>query len=61
MELEYEEGMKPELVEGLRKIGHKMREAPNDSGFASMTAIGREGDKLVAVYDPRRRGSAEVY
>lgn len=61
MRLEYERGIPDDIVEGLRKIGHVMYESPSDSGFASLTAIGRDGKKLVPVFDHRRKGSLEVY
>lgn len=61
MRLEYEEGIPDSIIEGLRVIGHQMYKAPSDSGFASLTAIGREGKKLMPVYDHRRMGSSEVY
>lgn len=61
MELNYEEGISDEIINGLQKIGHKMVKAPSDSGFAALTAIGRNGKYFVPVYDHRRRGSVEVY
>lgn len=60
MELEYEEGFTDDIIDGLEKIGHKMVKSPIDSGFAALTAIGREGKRLVPVFDYRRRGSIEV-
>lgn len=60
MRLQYEEGISNEIVNGLDRIGHKMYKSPSDSGFASLTAIGRNGNQLSAVYDPRRKGSAHV-
>ncbi|XP_055301023.1 scoloptoxin SSD14-like isoform X2 [Sitodiplosis mosellana] len=60
MQLEYEQGIPDDIVKGLRDIGHVMYEIPPDSGFASLTAIAREGKKLVPVYDHRRKGSIEV-
>lgn len=61
MRLEYEAGFSNEIINGLEKIGHKMHLASPDSGFASLTAIGRDGNKLVPVFDPRRLGSSSVY
>lgn len=61
MQLQYEEGIPEDIVNGLRKIGHEMVKSPSDSGFASLTAIGRDGKKIVPVYDHRRKGSLEVY
>lgn len=57
MELQYEEGLSDEIVKGLEKIGHKMIKSPSDSGFAALTAIGREVKVLVPIFDTRRRGS----
>lgn len=61
MHVIYEEGLSDEIVAGLSAIGHKMIKGTADHGFASLTAIGREGNKLVPVYDPRRRGSTSVF
>lgn len=61
MRVEYEEKCPMDVVSGLRDIGHDMYLAPSDIGFASLTAIAREGNKLKAVYDPRRLGSSVVY
>lgn len=61
MRLEYEVGFPHQIVDDLHKIGHEMFESPSDRGFASLTAIGRSGTKLVPVFDPRRRGSTAVF
>jgi len=61
MRIEYEQGFQTEFIEGLQNAGHEMFKQPTDIGFASLTAIGRNGKKLVAVFDPRRLGSASVY
>lgn len=58
MQLEYEDDFPANIVDGLRQIGHTMFEAID---FSTLTAIGREGEKLVPVYDKRRGGSSEVY
>lgn len=60
MQLEYETAFSADIVNGLKQIGHKMFESPSDKGFASLTAVGRDGKQLVAVYDPRRKGSTYV-
>lgn len=60
MQLEYEKGTPDNIINGLREIGHIMNEAPSDSGFASLTAIGRDGNKIVPVFDHRRKGSLQV-
>lgn len=61
MKLEYEAGFSNEIINGLDALGHELQLAATDSGFASLTAIGRDGNKLLAVYDPRRVGSSSVY
>lgn len=61
MELIYEEGLPDDIVSGLQAIGHKTVKGTADLGFASLTAIGREGKKLTPVYDPRRLGSTLVF
>lgn len=61
MEISYEQGLPDEVVKGLESFGHKMTPTSPDLGFASLTAIGREGNKLVPVYDPRRLGSTSVF
>ncbi|XP_031627923.1 scoloptoxin SSD14-like isoform X2 [Contarinia nasturtii] len=61
MQLQYEEGIPDSIIDGLRGIGHKMVRTPSDSGFAALTAIGREGKQFVPVYDHRRKGSIEVF
>lgn len=60
MRLEYEPGLTDGLVQELQKIGHEMFLAPAD-GFVAVTAIGREHDKLVPVFDPRRLGSFSLF
>lgn len=60
MEIEYEMGLEKSIINGLEALGHKMYLGPSDSGFSSLTAIGREGKKLVPVYDPRRLGSTSI-
>lgn len=61
MRIEYEDGLSKELIDGLHKLGHEMHKGPSDMGFASLTAIGRDGNKLIPVYDPRRLGSSSVF
>jgi len=61
MRIEYEQGFPDEFIQGLHNFGHEMFKQPADIGFASLTAIGRDKKKLVAVYDPRRLGSTSVY
>lgn len=61
MQIIYEDGLPDEIVTGLQSFGHNMVKANADLGFASLTAIGRDGNKLVAVYDPRRLGSTAIF
>lgn len=61
MSIDHEIDFDPELLAGLAAKGHVLNESPNDSGFSSLTAIGREGNKISAVFDPRRQGSAVVF
>lgn len=61
MRLEYEEGFPEQIVEELGKIGHEMFAANTKTGFASLTAVARDGDEYIAIFDPRRGGSAEVF
>lgn len=60
MQLEYDAGLSKDILQGLTDIGHKMWRSPLGKGFSSVTAIGRKGQQLSAVYDPRRKGSTYV-
>lgn len=60
MEIDYELGLSKTIITGLESLGHKMHLGPSDSGFSSLTAIGRDGNKLIPVYDPRRLGSTSI-
>lgn len=60
MRLSFETGFLPEIIYRLATKGHKMFATPSDSGFAALTAIGRNGRQMTPVYDQRRGGSAEV-
>lgn len=60
MRLSYESGLSSEIIHGLAMKGHKMYAQPSDSGFAALTAIGKNNDKLIPVFDHRRGGSLEV-
>lgn len=61
MQLVYENGFPEELVQGLKGLGHDVVENSGESGFASVTAIGRDGNNLVAINDPIRQGSSQVF
>lgn len=60
MKLFYEPGFPNDIIQGLTKIGHAMKQTPSDSGFAALTAIARDGNQLTPVYDHRRKGSIEI-
>lgn len=60
MHIDHEEGFDPTLLSELQAKGHQLFQSPSDSGFASMTAIGRVGNEVSPVFDPRRQGSAEI-
>lgn len=60
MRIDYEPGVPDGIVQGLQKIGHEMHLSPLN-GFVGLTAIGREGSKLVPVFDPQRLGSFSVF
>lgn len=59
-ELLLENGFDKNLVDGLKKFGHKtVATNPLDS-FTSMTAISRISGHIAATFDPRRTGSIEI-
>lgn len=60
MRLDYESGFSDNIINGLSAKGHDMYLGPSDSGFAALTAIGRNGNQFVPVYDHRRGGSLEI-
>lgn len=60
MELEYEDGFSEEVVAALTDNGHKMIKAKQANGYGALTAIGRSGNQLTAVFDPRRQGSIHI-
>lgn len=41
-------------MQELGQIGHEMFAGNPKTGFASVTAAARDGDKLIAIFDPRR-------
>lgn len=61
MEISHEADLNKDIVDGLKKVGHKMVQAPSDSGFSSVTAIGCDKNKCMPVYDPRRVGSSSIF
>lgn len=61
MRLEYEENFPKKIVEELGQIGHQMFAGKRETGFASVTAVARDGNELSAIFDPRRGGSAEIF
>lgn len=60
MRLSHESGFSNRMIYGLAMKGHKMHAQPSDSGFAALTAIGRNNNELIPVFDHRRGGSLEV-
>lgn len=60
MEVVYENGFDLKIVEGLRKMGHKVVEDKPVIGFTAVTAISRAKGYVEAVFDPRRFGSIEI-
>lgn len=60
MRLTYESGFSKEIIHRLAFKGHKMYAASSDSGFAALTAIGRNSNEMIPVFDHRRGGSFEV-
>lgn len=61
MAVQYEADLDAAILQALRAIGHRTEELTPDGGFAAVTAIAREGNKLTAVYDRRRLGSSSVF
>lgn len=61
MEVQYESDLDADIVQAFRSIGHRVAELTSDGGFAAVTAIARERNKLTAVYDRRRLGSYSVF
>lgn len=60
MYLEYEDGFKQQIIDGLSKMGHEMHKSVPD-GFSALTAIGRNGGQCSPVFDQRRGGSTAVF
>lgn len=61
MNIDYEADLPQTIVDELKNIGHAMKKSSTTSGFAALTAIGREDKALVPVYDKRRGGSRVVF
>lgn len=61
MELQYEDDLDADIVQAFRDIGHRMAKMSADAGFAAVTAIAREGNKLSSIYDRRRLGSYSIF
>lgn len=53
-------GTDEKLVEGLRKMGHRIVHNNPIDGFASVTAISRVSGYIEITCDPRRTGSTEI-
>lgn len=62
MQITYDEGFPGEILAELESIGHKtFKGIPGKERIVpTLTAIGRDGDKLVAFYDARRSGSRSI-
>lgn len=61
MEIVYEMGVSNHIHTGLEALGHKMVFYPRaEIGITCLTAIGRDGNKLVPVFDPRCAGSTSI-
>lgn len=61
MHVEYETGFNETILQGLVAIGHKIHTGETPYSFVAVTAIVREGDELIPVYDNRRHGSTYVF
>ncbi|XP_053677505.1 glutathione hydrolase 1 proenzyme-like [Anopheles nili] len=62
MWVDYEAGFSPDILEGLRKKGHRVKEKTPDAGFAAATGIVKDpiDYTVTAAFDPRRGGSLEL-
>ncbi|XP_055300761.1 scoloptoxin SSD14-like isoform X2 [Sitodiplosis mosellana] len=60
MEVVFEKGYNPEILEGLRQIGHNISEDKPVIGFTAVTAISRANGYVEAMVDPRRYGSIQI-
>ncbi len=61
MYINYEKGFNEAILQGLIDIGHKVHTEELPYGFGAITAIAREGNELIPIYDTRRRGSSFVF
>lgn len=61
MYVDYEVGFNETVLQGLVGIGHKIYTEETTYGFVAVTAIAREGNELIPVYDNRRHGSTFVF
>lgn len=60
MEVAYEKGYAPEILDGLKNIGHNLTEDTSVYGFTALTAISRARGYVEAAFDPRRYGSIQM-
>ena len=60
MNVVYEKGYAPEILDGLKNIGHNITEDEYVIGFTAVTAISRARGYVEAVFDPRRNGSFQI-
>ena len=61
MSVDFELGFDQTILDGLQGKQHTLSQAPVNSGFTSLTAIGRSGKQFIPVFDPRRQGSISVF
>lgn len=62
MIVNYESALDPIIQSELRKKGHRLTTDTYPGGFGSITAISRdEQGQVLAMNDPRRVGSVEVF
>lgn len=60
MNVMYEDGIDPNIIDGLRKMGHAMTEDKSVYGFTAVTAISRARGHIEANFDSRRFGSTAI-
>lgn len=61
MRLEYTAGFNQKIIDELSQIGHEVYIDILGSTVASITAIGRNGNKLIPIFSSRRGGSVAVF
>lgn len=61
MEITYEDGFDPKVLDELKTIGHRLQRATPSTGFGAIAAISKRGDVIEAVSDYRRSGCVSVF